>query len=241
MGTLYRQRRAGTAVLHRNGGVLPGLSVKTNGLPTDDISMREHTRTKYSPASPCWGLRGRKRRLLRNPQNSSGAKVATGARNAAPHTRRSWGLRACREVNVQSLVAAVASFRFQAGELAFLFSFLAFLLPGHGSSFLRRAFSFCLNRCLRRSGRKRAAVSLLDDRFAADGHGGAGARVGVATASKLSTKDARKSTSVPGKPRNAVRSYPVALRRRSPSEDQQRVLQIRGSNGRDKQWQRPSW
>ena len=79
---------------------------------------------------------------------------------------------------MQSLVAAVASFRFQAGELAFLFSFLAFLLPGHGSSFLRRAFSFCLNRCLRRSGRKRAAVSLLDDRFAADGHGGAGARVG---------------------------------------------------------------
>ena len=160
MGTLYRQRRAGAAVLHRNGGVLPGLSVKTNGLPTDDISMREHTRTKYSPASPCWGLRGRKRRLLRNPQNSSGAKVATGARNAAPHTRRSWGLRACREVNVQSLVAAVASFRFQAGELAFLFSFLAFLLPGHGSSFLRRAFSFCLNRCLRRSGRKRAASEM---------------------------------------------------------------------------------
>ena len=160
MGTLYRQRRAGAAVLHRNGGVLPGLSVKTNGLPTDDISMREHTRTKFSPASPCWGLRGRKRRLLRNPQNSSGAKVATGARNAAPHTRRSWGLRACREVNVQSLVAAVARFRFQAGELAFLFSFLSFLLPGCGSSFLRRAFSFCLNRCLRRSGRKRAASEM---------------------------------------------------------------------------------
>ena len=30
-----------------------------------------------------------------------------------------------------------------------------------------------------------AAVSLLDDRLAADGHGGAGARVGVATASKI--------------------------------------------------------
>ena len=232
-------RRCGSSA--RKWGVLPGLSDKTNGLPTDDMSMREDTRTQYSPASPCWGLRGRKRRLLRNPQNSSGAKVATGARNAAPHTRRSWGLRACREVNVQSLVAAVASFRFQAGELAFLFSFLAFLLPGHGSSFLRRAFSFCLNRCLRRSGRKRAAVSLLDDRFAADGHGGAGARVGGPRPRELSTKDARKSTSVPGKPRNAVRSYPVALRRRSPSEDQQRVLQIRGSNGRDKQWQRPSW
>ena len=160
MGTLYRQRRECTAVLHRNGGVLPGLSVKTNGLPTDDISMREHTRTKYSPASPCWGLRGRKRRLLRNPQNSSGAKVATGARNAAPHTRRSWGLRAYRGDNAQSLVAAVTSFGFQAGELAFLFSFLSFLLSGCGSSFLRRAFSFCLNRCLRRSGRKRAASEM---------------------------------------------------------------------------------
>ena len=160
MGTLYRQRRAGAAVLQGNGGVLPGLSDKTNGLPTDDMSMREDAWTKFSPASPGWGLRGRKRRLLRNPQNSSGAKVATGARNAAPHTRRSWGLRACREVNVQSLGAAVASFRFQAGELAFLFSFLSFLLPGCGSLFLRRAFSFCLNRCLRRSGRKRAASEM---------------------------------------------------------------------------------
>ena len=67
---------------------------------------------------------------------------------AATSMRWSWGLRVCREVNVQSLVAAVTSLRFQAGELAFLFSFLAFLLPGHGSSFLRRAFAFCLNRCL---------------------------------------------------------------------------------------------
>ena len=79
MGTLYRQRRAGAAVLHRNGGVLPGLSVKTNGLPTDDMSMREDTRTKFSPASPGWGLRGREQSLLRDPQNSSGAKPATGA------------------------------------------------------------------------------------------------------------------------------------------------------------------
>lgn len=59
MGPLYRERRAGATVLHRNGGVLPGLSVKTNGLLTDDMSMREDTRTKYSPASPRWGLRGR--------------------------------------------------------------------------------------------------------------------------------------------------------------------------------------
>lgn len=87
MGTLYRQRRAGAAVLHRNGGVLPGLSDKTNGLPIDDMSMREDTRTKYSPANPRWDPRGRGQSLLRNPQNSSGAKPATGARNAAPPSR----------------------------------------------------------------------------------------------------------------------------------------------------------
>ena len=51
-------------------------------------------------------------------------------------------------VNAQSLVAAVARFRFQAGEAAFLFSFLTFLLLGHGSSFLCRAFAFRLNRRL---------------------------------------------------------------------------------------------
>ena len=55
MGTLYRQRRAGAVVLHGNGGVLPGLSDKTNGLPTDDMSMREDTRTKYSSR---WDPRG---------------------------------------------------------------------------------------------------------------------------------------------------------------------------------------
>ena len=84
MGTLYRQRRAGAVVLHGNWGVLPGLSDKTNGLPIDDMSMREDTRTKFSPASPRWGPRGRGQSLLRDPQNSSGAKPATGARNAAP-------------------------------------------------------------------------------------------------------------------------------------------------------------
>ena len=46
---LYRQRRAGVVVLHGNGGVLLGLSNKTNGLPIDDMSMREDTRTKFSP------------------------------------------------------------------------------------------------------------------------------------------------------------------------------------------------
>ena len=61
---------------------------------------------------------------------------------------------------MQSLVAAVASFRFQAGEAAFLFSFLTFLLLGRGSSFSCHAFAFCLNRCLRRSGRKRAASEM---------------------------------------------------------------------------------
>ena len=67
---------------------------------------------------------------------------------AAPPTRRLWGLRAYQGVNVQSLVAAVASFRFQAGEAAFLFSFLTFLLLGRGSSFSCRTFAFRLNRCL---------------------------------------------------------------------------------------------
>ena len=49
---------------------------------------------------------------------------------------------------MQSLVAAVASFRFQAGESSFLFSFLTFLLLGRGSSYLCSAFAFRLNRCL---------------------------------------------------------------------------------------------
>ena len=58
-------------------------------------------------------------------------------------------VRAVRIVfGVQPLVASVASFRFQAGEAAFLFSFLTFLLPGRGSSFSCRTFAFCLNRCL---------------------------------------------------------------------------------------------
>ena len=74
-----------------------------------------------------------------------GPFIRTGA---APPTRRLWGLRAYQGVNVQPLVAAVASFRFQAGEEAFLFSFLPFHLPGYGSSFSCRAFAFCLNRCL---------------------------------------------------------------------------------------------
>ena len=74
-----------------------------------------------------------------------GPFIRTGA---APPTRRLWGLRAYQGVNVQTLVAAVAGFRFQAGESSFLFSFLSFLLPGRGSSFLCRAFAFRLNRCL---------------------------------------------------------------------------------------------
>ena len=148
MGTLYRQRRAGAVVLYGNGGVLPGLSDKTNGLPTDDMSMREDTPDKILPREPSLGPAGEKRRLLRDPQNSSGAKPATGARNEAPPMRVSCSLRAYRGVNVQPLVASVASFRFQSGELAFLFSFLTFLLPGRGSSFSCRAFAFCLNRCL---------------------------------------------------------------------------------------------
>ena len=83
MGTLYRQRRAGAAVLHGNGGVLPGLSDKTNGLPTDDMNVGGHL-DKILPREPSLGPAGEERRLLRDPQNSSGAKPATGARNAAP-------------------------------------------------------------------------------------------------------------------------------------------------------------
>ena len=49
MWTLYRQRRAGAVVLHGNGGVLLVLSDKTNGLPMDDMSMREDTLTKLPP------------------------------------------------------------------------------------------------------------------------------------------------------------------------------------------------
>lgn len=90
MGTLYRQRRAGAAVLHRNGGVLPGLSVKTNGLPTDDMSMREDTRTKFSPAGTRVGPAGEERRLLRDPQNSSGNTAEAGVTNAAPPSRESF-------------------------------------------------------------------------------------------------------------------------------------------------------
>ena len=90
MGKLYRQRRAGAVVLHGNGGVLPGLSDKTNGLPIDDMSMREDTRTKFSPVSPRWGPRGRGQSLLRDPQNSSGNTAEAGARNAAPPSRESF-------------------------------------------------------------------------------------------------------------------------------------------------------
>jgi len=57
MGTLYRQRRAGAVVLHGNGGVLPGLSDKTNGLPTDDMSMRDPPLTPPPPRR-AWGPRG---------------------------------------------------------------------------------------------------------------------------------------------------------------------------------------
>ena len=57
MGTLYRQRRAGAAVLHRNGGVLPGLSVKTNGLPTDDMNAGGHP-DKILPREPWLGPAG---------------------------------------------------------------------------------------------------------------------------------------------------------------------------------------
>ena len=58
MGTLYRQRRAGAVVLHGNGGVLPGLSVKTNGMPINDMSMREDAPDKILPREPSLGPAG---------------------------------------------------------------------------------------------------------------------------------------------------------------------------------------
>ena len=148
MGTLYRQRREGTAVLHRNGGVLPRLSDKTNGLPTDDMSMRGGHPDKILPREPSLGPAGEGTATTEKSSGQQRRESGHRARNAAPPMRRSWGFRAYRGVNAQSLVAAVASFRFQAGELAFLFSFLTFLPLGRGSSFSCHAFAFCLNRCL---------------------------------------------------------------------------------------------
>lgn len=89
MGTLYRQRRAGAAVLHGNGGVLPGLSDKTNGLPTDDMNVGGHL-DKILPREPSLGSAGEERRLLRDPQTSSGNTAEAGARNAAPPSRESF-------------------------------------------------------------------------------------------------------------------------------------------------------
>ena len=78
MGTLYRQRRAGAVVLHRNGRVLSGLSVKTNGLPTDDMSMREDTRTKYSPR---WDPRGGEEETATTEKSSEQQRRESGHRS----------------------------------------------------------------------------------------------------------------------------------------------------------------
>ena len=55
------------------------------------------------------------------------------------------------------LVTPVSCFCFLTFESVLGIRRLPFLLLGVRGSALRRAFSFCLNRCLRRSGRKRAA------------------------------------------------------------------------------------
>ena len=96
-------------------------NLSSSWFPIHFVAARAHTRPHVGPMMCTW---------------------------AALPTRGSCGLRAYQGVNVQPLVAAVASFRFQAGEEAFLFSFLPFHLPGYGSSFSCRAFAFCLNRCL---------------------------------------------------------------------------------------------
>lgn len=89
MGTLYRQRRAGVVVLHGNGGVFPGMSDKTNGLPTDDMNAGGHP-DKVLPREASLGHAGEERRLLRDPQNSSGNTAEAGATNAAPPSRESF-------------------------------------------------------------------------------------------------------------------------------------------------------
>ena len=89
MGTLYRQRRAGAAVLQGNGGVLPGLCDKTNGLPTDDMNAGGHP-DKVLSREPSLGPRGRGQSLLRDPQNSSGNTAEAGVTNAAPPSRESF-------------------------------------------------------------------------------------------------------------------------------------------------------
>ena len=118
----------GTADLDRLFSYPQRHNLSSSWFPIHFVAAHAHARPHVGPMICTWAL--------------------SSARGAAPPTRRLWGLRVCQGVNVQPLVAAVASFRFQAGESSFLFSFLSFLLPGRGSSFLCRAFAFRLNRCL---------------------------------------------------------------------------------------------
>lgn len=82
-----KARRRGSSA--RKWGVLPGLSDKTNGLPTDDMNAGGHP-DKVLPREPSMGPAGEEWRLLRDPQNSSGNTAEAGARNAAPPSRESF-------------------------------------------------------------------------------------------------------------------------------------------------------
>ena len=116
-------------------------NLSSSWFPIHFVAARAHARPHGGPMMCTWALSS-----ARGPDDVHvGPFIRMGA---APPACRSWGLRVCQGVNAQSLAAAVARFRFQAGEAAFLFSFLTFLLLGHGSSFLCRAFAFCLNRRL---------------------------------------------------------------------------------------------
>lgn len=131
----------GTADLDRLFSYPQRHNLSSSWFPIHFVAAHAHACPHVGPMMCTWALS-----CARGPDDMHiGPFIRMGA---APPMRRSCGLRAYRGVNVQSLVAAVASFRFQAGELAFLFSFLSLLLSGRGSSFSCRAFAFCLNRCL---------------------------------------------------------------------------------------------
>ena len=109
-------------------------NLSSSWFPIHFVDARAHTRPHVGLMICTWAL--------------SPARGPDDVRLGSAAHEQVMGLRAYRGVNVQPLVASVASFRFQAGEAAFLFSYLTFLLPGRGSSFSCRTFAFCLNRCL---------------------------------------------------------------------------------------------
>ena len=131
----------GTADLDRLFSYPQRHNLSSSWFPIHFVAACAHTRPHVGSMMCTWALS-----CARGPDD---VRVGSAAHaQVMGLTCVSRGLRAYQGVNVQPLVAAVARFRFQAGEEAFLFSFLPFHLPGYGSSFSCRAFAFCLNRCL---------------------------------------------------------------------------------------------